>query len=114
MSNLKFTFRVLGKDGYKSFPDHTRMLRKLGFKRTYFSRAGGCSTAIYKKELSDRVIDVQLWGDGKHRATHWVRGGQNTHPTDFVTIEQMVDAIEHESTRRDNYRLNLGKGGDND
>ncbi len=90
-------------------------LKALGFRKDgeVFSR----DCLIYKRdELPeiDREIEVQLWSDGEHRASHWiahdVRGvdGEVHHfrhmittPTGFADVEEMLVAIEHERARTD-------------
>lgn len=51
-----------------------------------------------------RVVDVQLWRDGKHRSSHFLNGSMTTHPSEFTDIEGMVKAVEHEATRKDHPR----------
>lgn len=47
-------------------------LLKLGFKKDYASRAGGQSCKIYIKDVDQRRrVQVQLWGNGGHRAGDW-------------------------------------------
>jgi hypothetical protein len=82
----------------------TRRLKALGFYR----QDTGRDPLVYLKDMGHRRLDVQLWRDGKHRASHWMlfpgdhrRGHQCTLPTDFATIEQMDAALKAEATRND-------------
>lgn len=83
-----------------------KVLRQMGFKRKY--RGYGLSSPhVYEKEFSDRTVDVQLWVDGKHRASNMhdtpygKRGQMDTYPTDFKTVDGMIRAIEFEASRKD-------------
>lgn len=84
-------------------------LQKQGFKRTDTFRSiypAGC-VVTYQKTVNDRKLDLQLWGDGNHRVTHWhsFLGNplsiKDTPPTEFETLEQMREAIQTELTRTD-------------
>jgi hypothetical protein len=79
----------------------SRYLRKEGFKQTYFSRGGGVSTRIFEKQVGDRKIDIQLWGDGNHRASHMLNGVGSTPPSDFGMLHEMQMAIVQEMTQTD-------------
>jgi hypothetical protein len=80
----------------------TTTLKKLEFVEIRDIRGGGIRVRTYRKRLKDRDVEVELWGDGNHRATHSVHGCSDTFPTDFFTPPQMLEAIEKESTRTDN------------
>ena len=84
-------------------------LRRQGFKRTYETNGVGQECAIYEKVVGDRKLDLQLWGDGGHRVSHFhtartLHGCMCTHPTDFSTLEEMKAAIQTELTRKDHSR----------
>lgn len=65
----------------------------------------------YKKTVdATRRVEVQLWGDGKHRAAHWIGGRMATEPTEFADVPSMHDAITHEETRTDHPSLNETSG----
>jgi hypothetical protein len=70
----------------------TRALRKLGFKRTDPDR----DPLIYEQSRGVMKVTVQLWLDGKHRASNSVDGHHDKVPTDFTTLEAMNAAIEVE------------------
>lgn len=81
-------------------------LRKLQFKKTFDTRAGGCRCCSYEKTIDAvRTLDLQVWADGQHRVTHNIRGCTATTPTEFHNIAQMHTAIAHETTRTDNKYL---------
>lgn len=81
-------------------------LRRAGFAKTLDSRAGGCRVAIFEKQVDERRrIYVQLWGDGRHRASHGIGGRETTRPTRFTTIDGMHAAIQCETLRTDNLAL---------
>jgi hypothetical protein len=70
----------------------TRALRKLGFKRTDPDR----DPLIYEQSRGVMKVTVQLWLDGKHRASNSVDGHHDKVPTDFTALEAMSAAIEVE------------------
>lgn len=78
------------------------LLRRLGFRKTYSSTAGGQGMREWKREEPDgRTLVVQLWGSGQHRISHdWV-GCSDTRPTSFADEGGMVEAIEIERARAD-------------
>jgi hypothetical protein len=89
----------------------TNALRKHhhGWCKVFASNMGGvrvvrvvCFELQYRNHK--RKLDLQLWGDGAHRVSHWFDGSMNTPPTDFQTVPQMLAAIRHEVTRTDNTR----------
>lgn len=83
----------------KDFKDFIETLVANGFRKAEGSD-GYCW--IFKKQVAnDRVVDVQIWNDGAHRASHMLRGCGSTPPTDFTTIDGMLAAIQHETTRTD-------------
>lgn len=82
------------------------LLRKHGFKKSGQVRHRDGDMIEYSKQVDDRRrVEVQLWQDGQHRASHWIDGVMSTHPTDFRTEDECVQAIEIESTRTDNKKL---------
>lgn len=73
-------------------------LRALGFDREDNDR----DPLTYRKKIGDRFVNVQLWKDGRHRASNYLIGrGETTLPTNFTTIEGMLIAIETETSRKD-------------
>lgn len=86
-----------------TFQVFSPLLRAAGFRKTYDSRSGGCRVVEYSRRVGDnRVIDVQLWSDGGHRASHWIGGRMTTVATEFDSPEGLAVAIERESARTDN------------
>jgi hypothetical protein len=88
-----------------------KKLREIGFALAWKTNAGGLRTEQFEKTIgagrARRRLEVKLWGDGRHRATHMHAGltpnGMvgDTRPTDFTTVDEMLLAIERESTRTD-------------
>lgn len=83
-------------------------LRRMGFTKDYDSRAGGVRCAQFSKFYGQRRVEVQLWGDGKHRATNMIYtdkkkrcGRMSTTPTEFNTVTGMAHAIVREQSRED-------------
>lgn len=79
-----------------------KRLRELGYKRKFADK----DVQTYEKqETPIRRVDVQLWFDGKHRASHFFRRKEYesmcTHPTEFETVEGMERAIKRELDRTD-------------
>lgn len=87
-------------------------LRKLGFVRegrsdvfwceVKRSSSGTVRVTTYTRRCSadpNTVVDVQLWSDGGHRASHMTNGIGNTVPSDFKTVEGMIKAISFEEQR---------------
>lgn len=84
-------------------------LRELGFQRAYGYRCKmypDQSVQMYEQAFDGirRKLEVQLWGDGSHRATHWhdhntPYGVMDTTPSHFTTIAGMLVCIENEKTR---------------
>lgn len=79
-------------------------LRLLGFRRDHVSKDCIC----YVRENAERALDVQLWSDGAHRASHCMIDPadprprrSSTPPTDFATVDGMMVAIITELFRRD-------------
>ncbi len=96
------------------FRPFIRKLRKHlgpGVRKDYASVAGGVRIAIYNFLCKPSgglhiELEIQLWGDGNHRVSHWIYEGKrrshmNTAPSDFKTLEGMIKAIEYERTRRE-------------
>lgn len=86
-----------------------QQLQKLGFKRTYNYRARDPGERVQSYEMVDEEnkvkLEVQLWGSGCHRVSHWKHTGKtgyglmDTVPSEFTTVERMLKAIEFEKTR---------------
>ena len=79
-------------------------LRREGFVRDGADR----DPLLYVARIDGRQVDVQLWSDGKHRASNALRveGDDNcwrwsTPPTPFETLDEMRAALEHEWKRMD-------------
>jgi hypothetical protein len=87
-----------------NFSQYIRALKKDGFTIDKDGQFDKERITILKKELPDRILELQLWGDGKHRISHWMNGSMNTLPTDFSSLAGMQAAIRTESTRSDNSR----------
>lgn len=77
------------------------MLLGLGFIKDYDTRAGGGRIVSFKMLRGNRFVDVQLFDDGDHRASHFLNGRMCTFPTTFKTPVEMVKAIEYELKRTD-------------
>ena len=85
-----------------------RELNRDGWTLDYDSRAGGCRTVQFSKFFGQRQVEVQLWEDGGHRATHMLyrdrakrMGRMTTPPTNFRDIDGMWRAVKYERTRTD-------------
>ncbi len=95
----------------KPFKQH---LRRMGF--TFEGRIRSRvnhQVHTYTKEYPEipKKLDLQLWGDGHHRVSHWhpnknvpkehrsLYGQMNTLPTDFTTVQEMLEAIQRELAR---------------
>jgi hypothetical protein len=76
-------------------------LRADGFSADFDSRAGGCRMVEWAKTVGERRLEVQLWADGRHRATHWLGGRMSTPPTYFTDVATMRAAIARELSRCD-------------
>ena len=91
-------------------------LRKLGFRKTWRSQAGGERMDEWtrhepvEEQTFARKLIVQVWANGGHRITHWIYtdpvtcrlGCCSTVPTDFDNPGELRAAIEIERTRTDN------------
>lgn len=89
---------------------YSMLLRKLGFKKQSESTAGGERLVVYTKELNAiRKLELQLWGSGYHRVSHYINGRMTTKPTPFTTTSLMCFAIGYESARWDNLNYTEGK-----
>lgn len=105
--------------GWQGVPlrQFTNRLRRIGFEPDGDSRAGGERCVFFKKRVSPaRVVNLQLWEEGKHRVSHSLHGSMNTYPTAFETVEEMLAALAHETERKDNrdyvsYALEHFEGG---
>lgn len=84
-----------------------RILRGLGFVRLDNDRDPLIYQRAYGVFPEQRLVDVQLWRDGKHRVSHMVftkpgYGRGSTPPTDFSdNIIDMYEAILNELGRTD-------------
>lgn len=78
-----------------------KALRDQGFLKAYDSHAGGIRTVSFQHLIGERHVDVQFWGDGRHRISHFLKGRMSTHPTPFQTVPEMEAALKHELTRTD-------------
>lgn len=83
-------------------------LREADWKLRYDSKAGGVRTVEFYKFFGQREVNVQLWGDGKHRASNMIysdrakrSGRASTNPTEFQSIDGMWQAIMAERFRSD-------------
>lgn len=80
----------------------SRPLRKEGFKKDFDSSSGGIRVVQFCKDIgAGRVLRVQLWADGKHRASHFYHDRASTAPTEFYSVQGMHVAILHETMRTD-------------
>ena len=69
-------------------------LRELGFKRVHRCRSDN-DCHIYERDEGDRItIIVQLWPDGRHRASHMAGGRCKDRPSDFRLVSSMTGAVE--------------------
>lgn len=79
-----------------------KLLISQKFKKDFNQRSNsGWNVKQYRKLCKDRIIIVQLWGDGFHRATHAFNNWECTKPTDFNSLFEMKHAIKFECFRRD-------------
>lgn len=84
-------------------------LRTEGWTQRYDSKGGGCRTVEFYKFFGQREVQVQLWGNGMHRATNMLysdraktRGRMCTMPTSFMRdIKEMWNAVDWERRRKD-------------
>lgn len=81
-----------------------RMLRSLGFERRTSSR----EPIFFELDAGYRRVTVQLWKDGRHRASHMLLnpldprlGRGSTFPTEFTTVDGLLAAIVRELSRAD-------------
>lgn len=87
--------------------EHRRLLRAMGFKLMWRSRHQDGDCDCFEMRFADRTVDVQLWEDGGHRASHMYdtvyskNGRCNTNPTNFDTPMQMLAAVGTEASRMD-------------
>jgi UDP-galactopyranose mutase len=82
-----------------------KALRQAGFEIFYKDS----DVTTWRKRIDTRrVVDVQLWHDGQHRAAHVIDGRGTTLPMDFETLEEMMAAIAHETARMDNANFTQG------
>lgn len=87
--------------------EHRRLLRALGFRLVSRTRHQDGDMDIFELRALDRTVNVQLWEDGGHRASHmydtqYAKSGRcTTLPSDFRTPLQMLAAVWRETTRMD-------------
>lgn len=84
------------------FPDHCRVLRVMGFRRTHTDRSKvNGKMVIYERAQGPegRVVDVQLWDSGGCRVSHMEKGHGITHPSYFTTVAGMRQALAFETNR---------------
>lgn len=87
--------------------EHRRLLRAMGFKLRSRSRHIDGDCDIFEMRFADRVVDVQLWEYGGHRASHmydtrFAKAGRcNTLPSNFDNPMQMLAAVGIEASRMD-------------
>lgn len=89
---------------------YSMALRKFGFSQSYDSRAGGMRVVEFERTQGRRTLRVQLWDDGKHRASHSLDGRADTEPTGFEGLTEMEKAIRHEMIRMDHPRRKKQRG----
>lgn len=81
------------------------LLRQAGFKPDGRIQISGISVRLYKKVTNGKEIEIQLWSDGSHTASHGLRRGfrykATTKPTGFSTVSGMLQAIINEASRTD-------------
>lgn len=77
-----------------------RELKRLGFQRDPKWRHLR-NPLLYVKVVGPRELDVQLWRDGRHRASHSLNGRMSTYPTEFAKVAQVRAAVYRELTRLD-------------
>lgn len=78
-----------------------KVLRSAGFVKDFDSVEGGGRVVQFVNTIGERRVEVQLWYDGRHRASHMLNGRGSTYPTPFKTPEEMMNAIRRELTRDD-------------
>ncbi len=83
---------------------YSTLLRSRGFVKDFDSRAGGVRAVCFSKTVGNRMLAVQLWGDGAHRVSHYLDGRMTTIPTGFTDTLGMLNAIQKELTRTDQGR----------
>src|SRR5258708_6351341 len=93
--------REAREGGVMNIRPYAVVLRPQGFIKSYESRAGGLRIVCFEHLFGNRMVEVQLWGDGKHRASHFLKGRMSTIPTYFHPPAEMQEAIQQELTRKD-------------
>lgn len=78
-------------------PDLIKELRAQGFKRISRDK----DVVVYEKTEGHRTLNVQLWADGGHRASHMLNGRGSTIPTSFSGVYSLRKALTKERTRMD-------------
>lgn len=83
-------------------------LHKYGFKCISYNRHQDGDCRIYAKKVGNRTVEVQVYSNGGHRASHMTHHKDNPNrqrsklpPTEFNDIESMIEAIEYEYIRPD-------------
>jgi hypothetical protein len=108
------------KTRYVFCPDYCAELRKMGYVRSQTAKEDGAIYLVtYEKREEQRMIDVQLWADGRHRVSCTVyrdeamrMGRDNGYPTYFDSVENMKAAILDQidrPERGDDQRFPLGQ-----
>lgn len=82
---------------------YAKLLRDMGFLKAWEQRATKYMARVVQFEhlFGNRKVEIQLWEDGEHRASHFLRGRMCTFPTYFKTPAEMLGAIHTECTRTD-------------
>ena len=76
-----------------------KVLRELGFVRDFADKTYGVYQYVTKGFCAPhRIVRVQLWDDGNHRASHMFKDCCRRVPTNFTTVEGMKKAIVREAT----------------
>lgn len=92
------------RTGVTPFQNFAPLLRKRGFRKDSSFHGGGIRTDLWKKDLGNgRILELQLWGDGKHRVSHSAIGefgrSRITVPTEFTVEGELDSAIKFETDR---------------
>lgn len=85
-----------------NFSPFIRRLSALGFTIEADTRGkfNGREMSL-SRERDGRVVGVQLWSRGPHRAFHSIAGCSDTMPTEFADVVGMLAAVEREQARMD-------------
>jgi hypothetical protein len=81
------------------FEPFNRALRQVNFVPKGVARVDGMRVATWIRRVSKkRTVAIQLWSDGRHVIGHSVDGQPAKVPTEFETVEEMLSAIDIETT----------------